>query len=131
MVSDRLQCATISSAIAGGLTQGPGLGVGMSLRLTGVSMVDGARAMAEMFSFLSSSARATVTAATAALDAVYAAMLAPWRGVSACRAEILMMCPPLLTPSGPPNRKLATAARQLSTQETRFMEICWCRTLAG
>src|SRR5216684_561285 len=69
MVSDRLQCATISSAIAVGLTQVSCLAFGMSLRLTGVSMVDGARAMAEMFSFLSSSARATVKAATAALDA--------------------------------------------------------------
>src|SRR5687768_16448352 len=70
IVSDRLQWATINSAMAVGLTQVSCLAVGMSLRLAGVSRVDGASAMAEMSSFFSSSANATVKAATAAFDAV-------------------------------------------------------------
>src|ERR1700676_4395886 len=119
MVSDRLQCATISSAIASGLTQVAWSAFGISARLTAVSMVDGQRAMTEMLSFFTSSARATVNAATAALAAVYAVILAPCRGLRAGRAAILTICPPR-----PALRKLAIAARQLRTQETRFIETC-------
>ncbi len=53
-------------------------------------------------------------------------MLAPWRGLSAGRAEMLMMCPPL-----PPLRKLATASRQLSAHDTKFIDICCCTTFSG
>ena len=50
-------------------------------------------------------------------------MLAPWRGLSAGRAEMLTRCPPW-----PALRKLATAARRLDAHEIRFIAICCCRT---
>src|SRR6188508_214981 len=98
----------------------------MSARLVGVSIVEGQSAMTEMFSPLSSSASATVKAATAAFDAVYAVMLAPCRGLSAGRAEMLTMCPPR-----PALRKLATAARQLIAQDRKFIESCCSKTFIG
>src|ERR1700687_3453759 len=79
----------------------------MACRFAGVSMVDGAIALTRMPSFTASSASATVSAATAALLAVYATMPAPARHSSAGRVATLMMRPPA------PVRVMAlTAARQ-------------------
>src|SRR6476659_6602495 len=67
---------------------------GIEARLAGVSMMEGATALTRMSCLTTSSASATVNAATAALVAVYAPILAPLRHSSAGRAATLTMRPP-------------------------------------
>src|SRR5258706_13568968 len=93
------------SAIAAGDGQLAKSAVGMALRFTGVSMIDGATALTQIPSLTTSSARHWVIDTTAALVAVYATM--PPVGTSAGRAATLTIRPP----APPPRRIARTASR--------------------
>src|SRR5215475_13364553 len=91
---------------------------GIALRLAGVSIIEGATAFTNMPSLATSSASATVRAATPVLAAVYAAIPAPDRHSRAGRAATLTMRPPW-----PPATMAFTAARQQTKHETKLLSI--------
>src|SRR6516164_11171524 len=112
---------TMVDATSSTLGQAAKSAFGMAARLAGVSMIEGATALTRMPDLATSSASATVSAATAALLAVYAAMPAPLRHSSAGRAATLTMRPPV--------RMTLRAARQHRNVVTKFISRCVIRSV--
>src|SRR5271154_2224279 len=116
----------MTSARSAGDTQREWAASGIAARLAGVSRIDGATALTQICSSLSSCASAWVSAATADLEAVYAVIPAPSRGSRAGRAETLTIRPPGAPPlpAALRARKAATAAAEHKKQESAFMWNC-------
>ena len=112
----------IVAATSSTLGQASKLAFGMSRRLVGVSMMEGARAFTRIPSPASSSPSAAESAATPGLAAVSALIFAPSRGSRAWRAATLTIRPPG-RPSTFPRRIAATASRQQRKQLTRLSSI--------
>src|SRR5215468_5491570 len=108
----------IVAATSSTLGQASKLALGMSRRLVGVSMIEGATAFTKIPSPASSSPSAAESAATPALAAVEALIFAPVRGSRAWRAATLTIRPPAF-----PRRIAATASRQQRKQLTRLSSI--------